>query len=764
MVYKMNESIIVIQAEATKPNDTNVVFWSHDRGTAKLRMKLVRKNGIPQSLPEGTTVTIRLIFKSATAEDGYGKHDYLATIDDRINGLISIVLQDNILGYQGRVNGSIYIDFPNDRSLDTAGRFTFDIKRSPIDDSTPELEDYYFNGFSQTIDKIEKILADGKQEIDQKIAESKTQIDAKLKDTNDKITKANQDVTTLNTNIDKANDRIDQTKKQIGDLGKLKKMYSNSLDFGDYDYSGNPNLLPVIDYSQLSRTNSSIQPPPAYVKDHGTYFEVDMSDPSAAGTSRNVFLPLITRLEKGATYNLSASIMVSDGMVTGKCPLYYTVYTTIPKPDSVRPVVLYPTADSNDKFVRTSKTFTVPADLTDGNFAPYLQWYFPEDTVGKYCIGYDIKLEKVESATSKNTPYQPNLLEDPYWLGKAPLGKNIANKSVKFPFTTSNYPIYGASNTENYKVGQTYTLTMKATKPVTQTFSAYIKGGTLGVGVMRPVEGLTDVWQVTFKVTQAHIDEGATNNLSIYQLPQATIGAVTIDWIKLEKGDTRTPNISDYKYFGEGLKDSNNPNDYSWDITPEYTEKGLNDSVSLTKPQSVDGTKNFLETPLVNGKNVLVEEKPLPYEAWHSTGTEQTGISNKARLIIGPVATTIGAKLNRSMKENPLTWNSGNWQATANRDCTLLVEGLVRYQFGGSTAGQYGYITFYKDDAQTSSIGFAGGVGINGTALQWKHGLHFSRIFALKKGEYFNITFETQDGKKLDFSQINTLHIMEIES
>ncbi|MCL6158861.1 hypothetical protein J3S01_14500, partial [Enterococcus faecium] len=216
--------------------------------------------------------------------------------------------------------------------------------------------------------------------------------------------------------------------------------------------------------------------------------------------------------------------------------------------------------------------------------------------------------------------------------------------------------------------------------------------------------------------------------------------------------------------FGEGLKDSNNPNDYSWDITPEYTEKGLNDSVSLTKPQSVDGTKNFLETPLVNGKNVLVEEKPLPYEAWHSTGTEQTGISNKARLIIGPVATTIGAKLNRSMKENPLTWNSGNWQATANRDCTLLVEGLVRYQFGGSTAGQYGYITFYKDDAQTSSIGFAGGVGINGTALQWKHGLHFSRIFALKKGEYFNITFETQDGKKLDFSQINTLHIMEIES
>ncbi|HAR1482833.1 TPA: BppU family phage baseplate upper protein, partial [Enterococcus faecium] len=222
MVYKMNESIIVIQAEATSPNSTNVVFWSHDRGTAKLKFKLM-KNNLPLPIPDGTTVPIRLMFRSATAEGGYGKHDYLATVEDPVNGIVSIVLEDNILGYVGTVEGSVYIDFPNDRSLDTAGRFTFYIKRSPIDDSTPELEDYYFNGFSQTIDKIEKILADGKQEIEQKIAESETQIDAKVKDTNDKITKANQDVATLNTNIDKANDRIDQTNQQIGDLGKLKK-------------------------------------------------------------------------------------------------------------------------------------------------------------------------------------------------------------------------------------------------------------------------------------------------------------------------------------------------------------------------------------------------------------------------------------------------------------------------------------------------------------------------------------------------------------
>ncbi|AYQ59408.1 DUF2479 domain-containing protein [Enterococcus faecium] len=753
MVYKMNESIIVIQAEAINPIQTKVVFWSHDRGTAKLRMKLVRKNGIPQSLPEGTTVPIRLMFKSATAEGGYGKHDYLATVEDPVNGIVSIVLEDNILGYVGTVEGSVYIDFPNDRSLDTAGRFTFDIKRSPIDDSTPELEDYYFNGFSQTIDKIEKILADGKQEIEQKITESETQIDAKVKDTNDKITKANQDLATLNTNIDKANDRIDQTNQQIGDLGKLKKMYSNSIEFGDYDYSGRPNLAPNLDFSKFSGNGITMTKPLACFKDHETYLELDSSDPSAVNTSRNIYVPNCSALLPNNTYIMTVPIMINADFDD-----FRTAFILKTR-DGTALGTINPPRENVGTWQNVTKVFTVPSNLKFDT--TYLHLWQPIEGNGKLYIGYDIKIEKVNSTSDTATPYQPNLLAEPYEVGDVPVQPNIANKSVAFPIKSSAYEIYKGNTEEDLVIGQTYTITLKGTKPASQTFVAY-NDGLISFGNLKPIEGLTDICSLTFTPTQ--IASNAPKEFRIFQYPQSTAGACKIDWLKIEKGNTQTPNISQFKYFGEGLKDSNNPNDYSWDITPEYTEKGLNDSVSLTEPQSVDGTKNFLETPLVNGKNVLVEEKPLPYEAWHSTGTEQTGISNKARLIIGPVATTIGAKLNRSMKENPLTWNSGNWQAAANRDCTLLVEGLVRYQFGGSTAGQYGYITFYKDDAQTSSIGFAGGVGINGTALQWKYGLHFSRIFALKKGEYFNITFETQDGKKLDFSQINTLHIMEIES
>ncbi|MET2117594.1 hypothetical protein CUS35_08790 [Enterococcus faecium] len=595
-MFKINESIIVIQAEAINPIQTNVVFWSHDRGTAKLRMKLVRKNGIPQSLPEGTTVPIRLIFRSATAEGGYGKHDYLATIEDRVNGIVSIVLEDNILGYVGKVEGSVYIDFPDDRSLDTAGRFTFDIKRSPIDDSTPELEDYYFNGFSQTIDKIEKILADGKQEIDQKIAESETQIDAKLKDTNDKITKANQDVATLNTNIDKANDRIDQTNQQIGDLGKLKKMYSNSIEFGDYDYSGRANLAPNLDFSKFSGNGITMTKPLACFKDHETYLELDSSDPSAVNTSRNIYVPNCSALLPNNTYIMTVPIMINADFDD-----FRTAFILKTR-DGTELGKVNPPRENVGTWQNVTQVFTVPSNLKFDN--TYLQLWQPIEGNGKLYIGYDIKIEKVTSTSDTATPYQPNLLDAPYYLSKVALGENIADHTAVFPISTSDYQLYNKRNIENYEADQTYTLTMKATKPSIQSFRVFIMSGTQLVGTMRPVEGKVDEWEITFTVSQSAINNGATNILQVYQYPNTSLGAVKIEWLKLEKGDTRTPNISQFKYFGEGLKDSNSPTDYSWDITPEYAEKALTNTLNLTDPQTALGLKNFKDGAQIDGVDV----------------------------------------------------------------------------------------------------------------------------------------------------------------
>lgn len=739
----------------TQPKDydlqaTGLVFKSYDNQIA-LEFNVEQQNGTPADL---LGANLRLLMFIYDEVDGMITKEPIPFITKNLitksflNGQVVYILPEAMKAYNGMVEAYVYIEYPDGSTSDNLG-FTFRMKRSAIDGLAQDKADYFIADFQQLLDGV-------KQEATDAVNEALAKVEAVSKN----VSSAQNDLTILE-------DRIDQTNQQIGDLGKLKKMYSNSIDFGGYDYSGRPNLMPNLDFSKLSGTNYMIQTPPPYIKDGGTYFVLDASDASAANTTRNVFIPFLGRLKKGATYVVTIPMMVSEDFGTNYSgsPIY--PYNVTDGATTTRPLTITPNADCRGKWQLVKKAFTIPSDMMDGNFAPFLQVYQNKDLTGKLYIGYDIKIEKVNSTSDTATPYQPNLLDAPYYLSKVALGENIITSKN---YDNSNYLIGSFDINKTINNGDKLTFTIQGTKPANKQFGMYIQTTTGAAtdfqGHLTPVEGLTDVWSWS---SGAKISKpiGSGAKVVIYQLPpesQVPNGKCTILWAKLEKGDTRTPNISQFKYFGEGLKDSNNPNDYSWDITPEYTEKGLNDSVSLTEPQSVDGTKNFLETPLVNGKNVLVEEKPLPYEAWHSTGTEQTGISNKTRLIIGPVATTIGAKLNRSMKENPLTWNSGNWQATVNRDCTLLVEGLVRYQFGGSTAGQYGYITFYKDDAQTSSIGFAGGVGINETALQWKHGLHFSRIFTLKKGEYFNIAFETQDGKKLDFSQINTLHIMEIES
>lgn len=735
----------------TQPKDfdltaTGLVFRSYDNQPA-LEFNIEKQDGTPADL---LGATLRLLMYVHDEVDGTVTKEPVPFItknliaDSFLNGHVKYILPEALKAYSGVVETYVYIEYPDGSTSDNLG-FTFRMKRSAIDGLAQDKADYFIADFQQLLDGVKQEATDAVNEVL-----------AKVEAVSKNVSSAQNDLTILE-------DRIDQTNQQIGDLGKLKKMYSNSIDFGDYDYSGRANLFLNLDFSKLSRNASAITEPPAYVKDGGSHFVLDFSDPSANGVDRSVYIPAVGRLEKGATYIATVPIMISDDFSTdyGASPIY--PYCVLTNNVATRVTSLSPDNSCRGKWGLIKKTFTVPANMSDGEFT-YFQVISTKTQVGKLYIGYDIKIEKVTSTSDTATPYQPNLLDAPYYLSKVALGENLIKPESQQPVTNSNYLI----NTYNIKPmvkGKKYTITLEGTKPATQVFRPFFTratGDAWEVGDLQPVEGLTNVWSKTF--TAADDSHPTTPQVQIYQVPSTSVGQCTIKWLKLEEGDTRTPNISEYKYFGEGLKDSSNPNNYSWDVTPEYAEKGLNDSVSLTEPQSVDGTKNFLETPLVNGKNVLVEEKPLPYEAWHSTGTEQTGISNKTRLIIGPVATTIGAKLNRSMKENPLTWNSGNWQAAANRDCTLLVEGLVRYQFGGSTAGQYGYITFYKDDAQTSSIGFAGGVGINETALQWKHGLHFSRIFALKKGEYFNITFETQDGKKLDFSQINTLHIMEIES
>lgn len=340
------------------------------------------------------------------------------------------------------------------------------------------------------------------------------------------------------------------------------KVYSNSLDFGDYDYLTAPNLLHTLDYSKLSRSSSVLLPPLPYIKDYGDYFILDRDDPSiTVGSSANVFIPNITRLTKGKTYTLSVSMMVNNDFGTdyGNSPMYYCVTTST---GTQRLVTLTPNQQAVNNWLRVSKTFTIPSDFSDGDFAPFLQLYQGNVGKGKLYVRYDMMIQ--EGAKTTKPSWKPNLLDAPYYLSKTTLGENLMTGT--FPVSNSQYAILGRVLKENLEIGKTYTATLKGTKPATQTFAAY-SGGTAKFGDFKPVEGLTDVWSVTFTVSNL---SNSPANFTLYQQPQATIGAVTIDWLKIEKGDTRTPNTPYYKYEGIAPAPSNNPKEYYWGYSPSY--------------------------------------------------------------------------------------------------------------------------------------------------------------------------------------------------
>ncbi len=509
-------------------------------------------------------------------------------IIDSTNGLISYTFTKSNFSTSHQFKQAYfeYVD-PNGKKV-TFQNFIIDVLERV--DINSEQAKYY-------ISSLEKLQSEMQTTFNQFISDKQVQYDQIYSKYNELVRLINESDKQVNDRIDKTNDRIDQTNQQIGDLGKLKKMYSNSIDFGNYDYSGNPNLSAKLNASSFSLGTG------ATVADDNDeiVFTLDGTNQLSKYATR-AQVPVA----EGKQYTISCEIMLEDGF-TGDPSGIRLQHAYLPGGNVVLQTGTVPKNELN-----TWQTLIGTRTVKYTSGAPN-EWYPLFRDIQNLKPSGKVRLRKIKiEEGSTATPYQPNLLDDPYWLGKAPLGENIANKSVTFPIKSSAYSLYQANMEEEFVLGQTYTITMKATKPPIQTFIVYNEdSGDYRYGNLEPVEGLVDTWGLTF--TPQKVGVNYPKRLTIIQYPQSTTGACQIDWLKIEKGDTRTPNISQFKYFGEGLKDSNNPNDYSWDVTPEYTEKGLNDAVNVYDPQRVEGLKNFADGIQIAGDKVISENDCTVY-------------------------------------------------------------------------------------------------------------------------------------------------------
>ena len=529
--------------------------------------------------------------------------------------------------------------------------------------------------------------------------------------------KATDSMSNLKTTLGEAgSDMYNQTKEKDGRTASIQvpatknvhTLYSNSLDFGDYDYSTAPNLLHTLDYSKLSTNNYLLSPPPSYIKDYGDYFVLDANDASAVGIAKNCFVPFVTRLTKGKTYTLSVSMMVDDEFaennVFSSTVLHYSVYTgkygeTPAGTD--RLVYINPSAEMRNQWKRVSKVFTVPADQKNGDYV-YLQLYQTAGSKGKLYVRYDIMIQEGDQTSSQAPANQmPKITTDDYvfshqnvtkteedgnitnfnnlptsepirniyvknlegtkkliplladkkqytmsvemWAEKEvtpeiryrvndrnntpkfplhiyntkipakqwtelsvtktldlPSNPNLADKSVAFPINSSAYEIYKGNMEEELMIGQTYTITLKGTKPVSYTFAVH-NDANISFGTLKPVAGLTDVWSLTFTPTE--INSNASKEIRIFQYRPSIEGACQIEWLKIEKGNTYTP---DYPLHMLHIAI---PREYEGAIKIKNDSIKIQEGATTTKPT---WKPNLLDAPYYLSKTPLGENLADP--------------------------------------------------------------------------------------------------------------------------------------------------------
>lgn len=200
----------------------------------------------------------------------------------------------------------------------------------------------------------------------------------------------------------------------------LDVLYSNSVDFGGYDYSGNPNIAPFINDENVKSLNNTM----AKVTGHGTYATAEK-----IGTNLTVGIGMapwdrydFNKLTVGKQYTLTIPIRINADYTGDISKLYIRIRCSTTDGDVLVNTKTLQANTPKEELVDVSTTFTVPSTVQNSN-----NWYCQvgslgdSDARGTVDISYNVKLEEGPKAT----PYQPNLLDAPYYFSKVPTVEGI---------------------------------------------------------------------------------------------------------------------------------------------------------------------------------------------------------------------------------------------------------------------------------------------------------------------------------------------------
>lgn len=156
---------------------SGIKFYSYDKNSAAIDFHIQDQDGTPTDL---LNVDIKLLiltkesdeWKKFTAFDG-------PEIISEMNGHARYVIPDKLRGYQGIVQGYIYLDFKDDSRTDEC-YFEFTIERSKIEEEFEHAGEYYIkeikDSIDETIAELKKYAAEKLKEYEAQLSKLNTQI------------------------------------------------------------------------------------------------------------------------------------------------------------------------------------------------------------------------------------------------------------------------------------------------------------------------------------------------------------------------------------------------------------------------------------------------------------------------------------------------------------------------------------------------------------------------------------------------------------
>lgn len=209
---------------------TGFVFYSYAKNSNALEFHFKDQQGRPVDLL-GTRVRLLLIVKDNGEDKEFKTLDEEIVTESSLNGIVRYIIPDRLMGYQGIVDGWIYLDFPDGSKTDEL-HFKFTIERSKIDQEAPLIRDFYVPLFEEIVDSIKAELSSdaekAKNDISQMVIDTQKIAQEEQEKIQAELPKLQVEVDDLNTAVNDTIQKVDELKQTLM-LHTAYKMYDGSF-------------------------------------------------------------------------------------------------------------------------------------------------------------------------------------------------------------------------------------------------------------------------------------------------------------------------------------------------------------------------------------------------------------------------------------------------------------------------------------------------------------------------------------------------------